>query len=300
MALSCRQAAAAVTEPVRIGTNTVPHYRIEWLDPRAGVVACVDMDISADAKQLARLRMFNKNLERPPPEIAVNPQRAPLFPKPNPEYAHKLFPIVFQAIDEYGKKLSLPVPRALETNRVARFFLEDNGGWPHCEVELTNGWRFIYRNSMVNGHYAPDNFFTSDDRPILIREFAGQPVITEQQAVELVRKAISEFNHPTNLVHTELEPKFLRPALPGIPRLFVFWHTESENDLQSKVEAEVDLATGQLKSLYYDDKAYWNHPPPIDVPISLSRTNTPERIRFAKPQTPPRQPPPHFKLPGEK
>ena len=28
--------------------------------------------------------------------------------------------------------------------------------------------------------------------------------------------------------------------------------------------------SGELKSLYYDDKAYWNHSPKIDVPITLS------------------------------
>ena len=148
-------------------------------------------------------------------------------------------------------------------------------------------------------HYAPDNFFNSDNRPILIKEFAGKPVIAEQEAIELVRKAIGRFSYPTNFVHMDFEPKILRPALLDIPRLFIFWHTESENDLQSKVEAEVDLSKGELKSLYYDDKAYWNHPPPIDVPISLARTNAPERIRFGKPQAPRPQPFPHFKRPGE-
>jgi hypothetical protein len=31
----------------------------------------------------------------------------------------------------------------------------------------------------------------------------------------------------------------------------------------------VDADKGELKSLYYDDIAYWRHPPPIDVPITL-------------------------------
>jgi hypothetical protein len=39
--------------------------------------------------------------------------------------------------------------------------------------------------------------------------------------------------------------------------------------LVSKVEAEVDADKGELKSLYYDNTAYWNHPPPVGAPITL-------------------------------
>jgi len=57
----------------------------------------------------------------------------------------------------------------------------------------------------------------------------------------------------------------------SIPRLFFEWHYESKanDDLQSKIEAEVNADTGKLESLYYDDKAYWGSRPRIDVPISL-------------------------------
>lgn len=274
-----------VTEPFKIGTNTVPHFRIEWLHPLGFGQAppSVDININGNTKRVERIHFStNKNLERPPPKVAVVPPSAPAssWPPANPEYARRLVPIAFRAIDEYGRVLSLPIPRPLTTNHVARFRLTDNGGWPHCEIELTNGWRFIYRNSMVNGHYAPDNLFNSDNRPILIKEFAGKFNLTEQQAIELVRQTIRQFNYPTNLVHIQFQPKVLRPVLAGIPRYSICWyyappdtHSETEGDAhyfqQSEVEAEVDADKGELKSLYYDDIAYWRHPPPIDVPITL-------------------------------
>ena len=285
-----------VTEPVKIGTNIVPHYRIEWLSPAQEVVGAVDIDINGGTRRVERISFTaNKNLERPPPRIDVVPPRDtrfPLWPPTNLEYARKLVPIAFQAIDEYGKVLSLPVPRPLSTNHVARFSLTDNGGWPHCEIELTNGWRFIYRNSMVNGYYAPDNFFQCDRRPVLLREFAGKPSVADEEAIQMVRKAMRKFNYPTNLVHMDFQPGVRRPVLPGIPRLFIFWSTENEDDLQSKVEAEVDLDKGELKSLYYDDKAYWKHPPPIDVPITLpTKRATSQPLSKPVGISPPKQPP---------
>jgi hypothetical protein len=84
--------------------------------------------------------------------------------------------------------------------------------------------------------------------------------------------------------------------------LFVSWSYAEHDELVSKVEAEVDANKGELKSLYYDNTAYWKHPPPIDVPISLPtparRTDTPipsSSQRFGN--GPPRKPPLGFNTP---
>jgi len=262
----------SVTLPEKIGTNIVPHYRIAWLDPRGGGRS-VDMDINGDAGRVERMYLFNKNLERPPPKLGItapiDPRRR-AWPQINEEYARRLIPIVLRAVDDYGAKLNLPIPHSLTTNQVARFSLNDNGGWPHSELELTNGWRFIYRNSMVNGYYAPDNLFNSDRRPILLKEFAGKWNMNTNEAIELIRRTIVKLNYPTNLVLMDFKPHVSTPALPGIPRYSIYWWAENEahDDLKCKVEAEVDASKRELKSLYYDHVAYWNHPPPIDVPLS--------------------------------
>jgi hypothetical protein len=259
------------------------------LDPRQDKVASVDLDIDGNAKRVARLVLNNKNLERPPPNVGVTPEKDPHFPswpKANPEYAWRLAPIALRAIDDYAQRLSLPIPRPLTTNHVAWLNLSDNGGWPHCEIELTNGWRFIYRNSMVNGYYAPDNLFNSGKHPILIKTFTGSWKLSEDQAVELVRRTLAKLGPPTNLVHMDFKPLVYKPALPGIPRYSFSWYYEADDDIQSKVEAEVDADRGELKSFYYDDKAYWNHPPPIDVPITLSSNRVANASVTPPPGTP--------------
>ena len=233
---------------------------------------------------------------------SVTPNQASA--NPNPAYAWALVPIVLQAIDGYGQTLALPIPRPLTTNHVARFFLADNDGWPHCEVELTNGWRFIYRNSMVNGYYAPDNLFNSERRQILIKDFIGKWRLTEEDSIKLVKDKLGELRYPTNLVHTDFQPTIRKPVVPRIPRYSIAWWYKPNpdaDDLQSKVEAEVDAANGELKSLYYDDKSYWNHPPPINLPISLPPSSTfmqsPDRLQTNPPPNKPRRPQSAFNPP---
>lgn len=263
-----------VTPPPRVDvTNIVPHYRIEWITPRAGDARSVDIHINANTKQIERIYISNKNLGNPL-KINVVPIPAPLgWPSVNPDYARQLLPMMFKAIDEYAKKLSLPLS-PLTTNNVAKVSITDNEGWPHAEIETINGWRFIYRHTMVNGYYAPDNFFASDNRKIHIKDFDGKWRLTTNQAIEIVRQALKKLDYPTNSIHMADAKTFIHGASVNkehIPRLSFEWYYEPNDDLQSRLEAEVNTDSGKLESLYYDDKAYWNSRPPIEVPISTAK-----------------------------
>jgi hypothetical protein len=101
----------SVSLPVRIGTNTVPRYRVVWSDIWPTVTS-VDIEIDANTKRVERLYMRNVNLHRPSPKVAVVPPSRNTPPsRVNPEYARRLLPIVLRAVVDYGKTLSLPVPR---------------------------------------------------------------------------------------------------------------------------------------------------------------------------------------------
>lgn len=288
-----------VTPPPRIGTNVVPHYRITWIDPAGGSDA-VDVDVNGQTKRVERFHMSLAATRQSMPKISlktsVDPPVERQWPPTNPEYAWKLIPIVLPAIDEYAKILALPVARPLTTNHVARFELSDNGGWPHAEVELTNGWRFIYRNSMVNGFYAPDVFFSKYQKRILIKDFVGKWNLTEVQATALIRRTLSKLNYPTNHIHMDFKPHVATAAVnkENIPRWFFSWDyiAKKGDDVQSRIEAEVDADKGVLKSFYYDDKVYWRRPPPIDVPLSLPRpAETNSGVQRVAPRPRPDAPP---------
>lgn len=292
-----------VTLPERIGTNVVPHYRVEWIDPAGGGGHAVEVEVNGQAKRVEGLYMSSAAASQSMPKISlktsVDPPVERQWTPVNPQYAWKLIPIVLRAIDEYAKNLGLPIARPLTTNHVAVFALYDNGGWPHSEVELTNGWRFIYRNSMVNGFYAPDNLFATPyhkNRTILIKDFVGKWNLTEAQAIALIRRTLAKLNHPTNHIHMDFKPRISTAAVnkENIPRWFFSWDyiEKKGDDVQSRIEAEVDADKGVLKSFYYDDKVYWRRPPPIDVPLSLPRpAETNSGIQRVAPRPRPDAPP---------
>ena len=266
-----------------IGTNTVARYIIKWRDPREsddGSVT-VEAEVNAETGRVENFQFSPANgLKKPGPKINVPPPLghgvfdSQIPPPTNPDYAWKLIPLMLAAIDEYGQKLALPIPSPLTTNNLARVEVHNNEGWPHAEVTLTNGWRFVYRHAMVNGYYAPDNFFSSDNRRIHVKDFKGKWNLNTNQAVAVVKSALAKLSFPTNNIHLNFSPKIIFAGgdfRKKIPRYFFEWLYENatHDDLQSKVEAEVNADTGKVESLYYDDKAYWNSRPPIDVPISI-------------------------------
>lgn len=262
-----------ITPPIKIETNTVPRYKISWIDPYGTKSA--EFEVNADAKRIERMHLHSSNLHHPPPTINQPAVMMPSeWPAVDPKYEKQLIPLMFQAISAYAEKLSLPIPLPLTPNKVAQVEIHDNGGWPHAEITLTNGWRFIYRHTMVNGFYAPDAFVTSVGHPVHVKEFEGKWNLTTNQAVELVKRTLAKLDFPTNNIHLDFAPNTIFPAgefRVKIPRYFFEWYYENaaHDDLQSKVEAEVNADNGKLESLYYDDKAYWDSRPPIDVPISI-------------------------------
>jgi hypothetical protein len=101
-----------VTPPIQNGTKVVSAYRVEWFDQLGQDSHTVDIKIDPHTGKMDRLWLHHFNLVRPPPKIGVEPSLAVnandfLFrqmppPPTNPEYAWKLIPIMFRAIDEYG------------------------------------------------------------------------------------------------------------------------------------------------------------------------------------------------------
>lgn len=269
-----------VTLPIQNGTNVVYPYCVQWLDQMGS--RTVDIKIDPHTGKMDRLWLHHFNLVRPPPKIGVEPSLAvnandfffrQMPPPPiNPEYAWKLIPIMFKAIDEYGKKLALPVPRPLTTNHVAKVEVDSDSGAPWCDIWLTNGWRFIYTHTMVNGYDMPDRL--GKRGPMHIKDFAGKWNLTTNQAIEVVKKALAKVVYPTNNIHMDFEPTVILPAgefRKIIPRYIFEWYyrPSGQGNALSRVEAEVNADNGKLESLYYDDAAYHGSRPPIDVPISI-------------------------------
>lgn len=265
-----------ITQAEGIGTNVVPHFRIEWLDPRSGSTR-TEAEVNANKKILESLR-FNwiAALFRQNPTVSVIPKAvgpgswlystSQLGKDFNPEYAEKLVPYVLKSIEDWNRRLGLGLETPVTTKHIETFYVSDQGGWPHCEVTFSNKWFFIFRNQGVTQASSPRRFFDSDHLPFRVRDYAGKWRLSEPEAIELARKTVAKLDLPAGFIRTEDQPRVFRPTqvqgFPNFPRLQIDWSHEDQ-----RIQVEVDCDKGTVESVYFDDASFWGKPPPIDVPI---------------------------------
>lgn len=277
-----------VVPPLEIfdGTNTLPRYRIRWIDPRSGGVA-TEFEVNAATKQIESIYFRNNhNLTRPSPKINITP--APLDPKLpmqaywiqannwsndiNHAYAYRLVPVVFKAVEDWAQKLKLDLPLPITTNQVQRFYCSNEGEVARAELSLTNGWEFIYNCCNITYAASPRRFFESDKLPFRIKNFVGQKRLTDEQAIALARQTVAKLGYGPDITHTDTEPKLIRPktvaGMPTIPRLMVEWVYPNRQEARSVwICVEVDCDKGRVEALQYDVTVLWKAGPDLGLPI---------------------------------
>jgi len=125
---------------------------------------------------------------------------------------------------------------------------------------------------------------------MLIKDVIGQWNMTEDEAIDLARKAIKKFDcDPSLFQFVDDKPSdIMKPFTTGktvIPHYLITWrHIEQLMSLKEGhytgdaqqvawAWAEVDAGTKTLKSVYFDHKSFFvkGKGPPINEPITLSR-----------------------------
>ena len=266
--------------PEKVGTNVIPHYVVKWMKPHGGYSAKLEMD--GNKQKVERINLDSPSLCDPKFKIVVTPETRVDHPltglrlrRTNPEYGYRLLPIVIEAVTNYAAKLQIPLPLPLTTNHIRRFYVGDNSGAPHSELELTNGMRFLYRNTTVVEHSAPDDFFSvaSERRKTQLSDYTGHWRMSDREMIKLARAALAQLGYPKGFVHTEQKPQLiLKPSgqfAKLIPRCQIHWvYPNSANQTQWSF-VEIDADKKEIKSVHLDDESFRAQKPPIDVPISL-------------------------------
>ena len=166
----------------------------------------------------------------------------------------------------------------MTTNEITRFRVDDNGGWPHAQLQLTNGVCFLYRNTNVVGYFAADEFWNGEKRKMLVHDFQGVRRMTDRELMSLARQTLARIGLAKGLVHTDGQPELVKPNghfEKLIPRIKVEWMYPNGANMTQWSYVEIDASNGQVKSVYFDDQSFRTQKPPIDVSIALKASGKP-------------------------
>jgi hypothetical protein len=267
-----------IVPPPRAGTNTIPRYLVKWVDPRDGTPSC-EMEVNAQDSTIESIYFLNRNLWRKPPQNEVPATPPPgrrftsLFQPVNPDYARALLPIIIAETDQYARKLELLQNSPIATNEVASFRCETYDGEVFGDLILTNGNRFFYRHGMLEVFDAPDCFFNFPKPGVVVSQFIGKWQMTEAEAIELARKALTKLGYSTSSFGADRRPELERPFNVGnVPRYHITWRRISNGVLLSHAIFEIDAEKKQVKSITLLNPSLWRPLPDVGIPLKIPKS----------------------------
>ncbi len=288
-----------VTTPPYTKSNYVPRYRIRWVDPTRGsggpahLPPSIEFEVNATTGEIEMLNISNPNTWKSTPQIGVHPRTIGKSPETTYRGGRKIYPVsetysnallaaILPQFSAYARTMGFSGGHAIALNDIDRAKsmcgLVDND--PMATVNLKNGTRFDYRHGQVVAYYAPDVMdLPGRDHPRSPVElekfrakFYGRINLTQKESVDLVRQAIRNLGYSEKILHTDEVPVAWGPSWWGtnqIARCSMQWRDATEETI--RVQAEVDMNTKSIKSLFINDHAninIWRIPPRIDTPLN--------------------------------
>ncbi len=302
-----------VVSPPHVGTNSIPRYRVKWMEPgnKESNLPLVDFEIDARNKQIQMFALFSTNTFRPQPTVGV---KAPVAQSPpqirSASRGRKMIPVggsysnaflmaILPQFSEYITRGGFSFPLPVKANQIdfsesTLGIVEDD---PYAFINLKNGARFVYSHGQVIAYYAT-NAMQLPGRPDsweACARFVGPINMSSNDAVALVRQTLKKLGYSEKMLRVDEPPTYVgEPAKWGngyIARYFPNWKESWDGPF--RVCAEVDATTKVVTSLYVNDHVItniWRQPPKINVPLTMETNQPPTRANQPAPTLPPPTP----------
>ena len=255
----------------QIGTNTIPRYLVTWVDPRDGSTSC-SFEVNAEKRRLESIYFLSQALWRAPPTVDVQPtaprgrQFRSRFQPVSLDYSRALLPVALSAVDDYARRLGLPLQSPVSSNTVASYICRKFDDEVYVRFVLTNGYRFFYQHGMIEAFDAPDAFFDLTAPVAPVKTVHGTWRLGPEQSIELARSAIQKLGYKLEPLGMDKAPELDRPHnAPGIPRFRLDWINANDGVLSSRTVVEVDADHGTIKSIAIWNPSLYHAPPDLGV-----------------------------------
>lgn len=216
-------------------------------------------------------------------------------------YSNAVLTAILPHISDYSKKLDLPVSQPVTMSQVAHFGVNNIQGVVGGGIWLTNHYWFAFEHGYVDAfRLNTNNPFLDDDPAANWPKYAfGNDNMTTNEAIQLVRDAISGLGYTTNTFPIGIPPTRTTGPYDSkdghhIPYTEIEWENKNTNmDNSYSIRGQVDLEHKKLIALSIISRKAWKPNPPVSItpelesdfrkramkPMTLN-TNAPAHLQF--------------------
>jgi hypothetical protein len=238
------------------GNKTIPRYFVSWTDPRDGSESC-KFEVNSDQERVESIIFFSSTLWQKPPHVNVSPMPRSKtgfksrYQPVNPLYASGMIPAVLPLIEDFAKRLNLPVTRPITTNHILSSVCRKFDNEPYVDLRLTNGYHFFVSRGIIQNFDAPDCFFDTGFSGVKIKDYIGNWRMDDGEALKLAQDTLQKLGYSLTSLDAEREPDELRRPfkIKDVPRFRINWLKISDGVVLSNVALEIDGDNKTVKSV---------------------------------------------------
>jgi hypothetical protein len=186
------------------------------------------------------------------------------------QYSNAVLLAVMPYVSDFAKTLDLPIPQPITAEQVQSFRCSPRTDLLGGRVMLTNGHEFSFAYGRVGLYRSPNSFYSLQD-PGRIPEFYGPVKLSEKQALQIARDAISDLGYSNAVLSANGRPEITEPPRNGknrVPRYRIKWFEPTPapgGRPRPSADIEVDSATGRIQMLSLFNTNTWRPAPKVDV-----------------------------------
>lgn len=231
--------------PPQFGSNVVPHYRLQWIDPRDGK-SRIDVEYDAEKDLIQRLfvSLADWRYAASKTNASTDDLRAPVqvnFTQQSLDWLSDTANRWRSGAGESSIHLTKGDVKVLR--------------WMPSSKELhlvtTQGEQYLWAGSHLVT-WAKANAFFVRDHQSPVSSFFGKPRISEADAERLARHALTSLGYSKPTAGLDKQPEIIRPdsrASSLIPHILFRWNRITNQIAYGSAQVEVDIGRGEVTSL---------------------------------------------------
>ena len=189
-------------------------------------------------------------------------------------YSNAVLVAVMPHVNDFAKKLDLPIQLPITQEAVSRFVVTPQKGFVGGSLWLTNDYQFIFNNGCVNSFKSiKGNPFLTDDPAKDWPEYLGKDNMTTNDAIEFARASLRKLGYSPETLHADEIPFSMEGPYDlregHFPYCQIQWRRDATTIEDMKEAAslsfQIDMQKKVLVGMTILSRKIWQTNPVIDV-----------------------------------
>jgi hypothetical protein len=193
-------------------------------------------------------------------------------------YSNAVLVAILPHVNDFAKKLDLPIPLPITTSQVLRFNVGRMQDFVGGGLWLTNHYQFVFDDGYVDSFTRLEgNPFLSEDPAKDWPHYIGKENINTNEAIELARGALRKLGYDPKMLHADVAPYSVEGSYDlregHFPYCQIKWTSQAETPEEMKesssIKFQINMVDKSIMGMSIFSKKIQLPNPKIDIQPEL-------------------------------